>query len=374
MKRTKIRDRIVFLSVPESLRGQIEQLSDHAFSIDPSIPIPVEIPPGEATLNLEHLSWEMILSGMIKVVASDGEGEDADYYRRFVLAVKPDIRMEFTEAAILKAKNGDFAVAMEILEALGGLFPGDPGIALNIALVMEEKADGLEQAGLEEEAEEAYDRAFGFYRSLLAREPPFPNGLFNAGFFFLKRRNYDRAKECFGAYIPVAEDSKKKNRAQAIVKEIASRNLDDETFREAYDFIRMGKEEEGIEKARDFLLRHPEVWNGWFLLGWGLRRMGRWADAELAFRKALELGGDGADTRNELSLCLLEQGDLDGARKELEAALRQESENVKVISNLGVVALKSGRKEEAAGFFRTVLELEPRDQVAAQYLAELGTP
>ncbi len=362
--------RIVYLSVPESLRGKIETVSKGDFSIDPSIPIPVELPPGEETLDLENLSWEMILSGMIRVISQDPGAEDADYYRRFVLSVKPDIFNEFTEAAILKAKNHDFDIALEIFAALRGLFPQSPVVMLNIALILEDRAEMLENTGQEELAEQEYERAHLAYKDLLEFDPPFPNSLFNAGFFYMKRRNFDKALENFKAYIPLADDDEKRAKAQSIVNEIESRNLDDEQFREAYDFIRMGNEKEGIEKARLFLERHPDVWNGWFILGWGLRRMERWEDASSSFRKAAELGGDNSDTRNELAICLMEMGDLKAARKELETALHEEPENIKIISNLGVLALKNGDDDEAAAFFRTVLEIEPNDQLALQYLSQ----
>lgn len=359
-------DRIVFLSVPESLRRDIG-----GFTIDPSIPIPVELPPGASREALENLSWEMMISGMLKVVAREPDGDDADYYRRFVVAVKPDILGEFTEAAVLKSRNGDFALALEILSALRGLFPSSPEVALNTALVLEAQADALERSGKEEAAEEAAELAFRSYKAALAAEPPFPDALFNAGFFYMKRRNFAKARECFSRYVGIAADPKKKAKAAAIAKEIEARDLDDSVFREAYDFIRMGEEEKGIEKARDFLERHAGVWNGWFLLGWGLRRLERWEDAAAAFRQAAELGAEGCDVSNELAICLMETGDLQGARKELEKALRIENDNVKVISNLGVVALRSGKSAEAAAFFRTVLELDPEDQIARDYLKGL---
>jgi Flp pilus assembly protein TadD len=119
------------------------------------------------------------------------------------------------------------------------------------------------------------------------------------------------------------------------------------------------------------LQRHSDVWNGWFILGWALRKLGRWEDGEAAFGQALELGGDNSDTRNELAICLMEQKKYAAARKELEAALREEPENVKIISNLGVLAMKKGDSDEAAAFFRTVLELEPEDPIALQGLASL---
>ncbi|GAB1484790.1 tetratricopeptide repeat protein [Treponema sp.] len=312
----------------------------------------------------------MILSGMIRVIQRDPEAEDADYYRNFVFTVKPDIQNEFTEAAILKARNGDYDLALEILSALGGLLPGSPWVLLNTALVLEERSDAHERAGREEEAEEDAEKAFLVYKAVLALDPPFSDGFFNAGFFYMKRRNFDKAKKCFSRYLSIGDDPEKKARASSIIKEISTRELDDSVFREAYDFIRMGEESKGIERIRDFLERHPGVWNGWFVLGWGLRRLERWEDAAAAFHKTLDLGGDSCDTRNELAICLMELGDLQGARTELEKALRIESENVKVISNLGVVASRLGRLDEAAAFFRTVLDLEPEDPLATSYLED----
>jgi Flp pilus assembly protein TadD len=83
------------------------------------------------------------------------------------------------------------------------------------------------------------------------------------------------------------------------------------------------------------------------------------------------LGGDNCDTHNELAICMMELDDLKGARSALEKALRSEPENIKVISNLGVLALKTGAIPEAEAFFRTVLEIEPEDQTARTYLKNL---
>jgi tetratricopeptide (TPR) repeat protein len=399
-------NRIIFLAVPESLRGQIEPhphshthdddgLHRHGeageFTIDPAIPIPAEIPPGEDTINLEELSWEMILSGMLRVIALPPgteivrrEAPDApapavspgqiDYYRRFVLAVKPDIHREFTEAAILKAKNGDFDMALEIFDALEGLFPGSPEVLLNRALTLEERADALERSGREEAAEAGNREAGKAYEAALAAEPPFPNTFFNAGFFYIKLRDFGRARDHFSRYVSLADDPGKKEKAESIIREITGQALDDESFREAYNRIRAGKEQEGLDFIRDFLERYPEVRNGWFTLGWALRRLERWEDGAASFRKALELEGDEdgavhtADIRNELAICLMELNDYPGARRELETALRDDPDNVKIISNLGVLALKNGDDDEAAGFFRTVLELAPDDPLAREYL------
>jgi Flp pilus assembly protein TadD len=364
----KQQNRIVFLSVPECLRGRIEDESAAAFAINPDIPIPVEIPEGEEKLNLEELSWEMILSGMLHVIAAGTESpEQTDYYRHFVLALRPLILGELTEAAILKARNRDFDLALEILEALRGLFPGSPVPFLNRALVLEERAALFERQG-KKEAEAEYRTAAAAYEEAMALSPPFPGAFFNGGFFYLGRKDFSRARECFSTYIETGDDAEKKEQAEAIIREIEESDLEDARFQEAWEQIRQGREEAALENICDFLERRPSVWNGWFMLGWALRRLGRWEDGAAAFGKAVELGGGNSDTRNELAICLMETGDHSAARRELETALREDPENIKIISNLGVLAMKSGNDDEAAAFFRTVLELDPDDPVAREFV------
>jgi Flp pilus assembly protein TadD len=348
------------------------------FVFDSSIPIPVELPAGEEGIDLERLSLEMILSGMLRVLGQGAEGPEQgpafDYYRGLVLALRPGIQVELTEAAVLKARNGDYALALEILDSLKGLCPGSSSVLLNRAMVLEERAEALERAGQETAAEGEYLAAEAAYGEALALENPVPDILYNAGRFFLKRRDYSRALVCLRAYASLEDslegfelDREKREDALVLVRDIEDHGLEDEDFREAWEHIRRGREREGMERIRPFLERRPGVWNGWFLLGWALRRLERWGDARSSLEKALELGGDTSDTRNELAICLMELGDYPGARRHLETALRGDGENIKIISNLGVLALRAGKKEEAAGFFRTVLELEPEDPLARQY-------
>jgi tetratricopeptide (TPR) repeat protein len=385
--------RIVYLSVPESLRGQFEQMEAHHhehgdedrcggshFEIDPAIPLPAEIPPGEDRLPLERLSWEMIISGMIRVITAEPEGEDANYYRMFIAAVKPGLLEEFFDAALVKAQAGDFEIAGDIAESLRAVYPHSPLAYLAGALVAEQRGDAIEAEGREQDADIVYSEAAAFYKQAVTEKPPLPAAFFNAGYFYMKRQNFSRAAGYFGDFLDYTEDdcgmdgsvsdetlARQRQKAEAVINEITKRSLDDELFREAYDFIRIGEPDKGLAKVKIFLERHSDVWNGWFLLGWALRKLGRWSDGAAAFKKCIELGGDGADTRNEYAICLMETGDLRKARREAEHALVLNPGNIKIISNLGVIALREGNRDEAAGFFRTVLDLDPNDPVARQY-------
>ena len=370
---------VFYISIPENFVA-----SDEAFKIDPKILLPVQKKPDEApgSFNPTEITSEQILAGILTVLAYDKKNENLDYYRSIIKKVKPDIKKELCEAAILKTKNEDFDLAEEIFLALNGLDPEDPAIILNLALFLDQRADSYRNSGLNDDAD-AYDNDAGeYYASAMNAEPALPDAFFNAGFYYMKQHKYREAKDAFETYIAltcdVADDELgengiyKKERAQEILDNIKNQNMDDESFRAAYDFIYKGQEEKGLEEIRRFLQNNPKVWNAWFMLGWGLRRLERYSDAKMAFLEALKCGGDSnSDTYNELSLCYVQEKEFDAAKDALMKAMAIEPESTKIISNLGYLALAQGNKEEARKFFTTVLEYDSNDRIAASELAKL---
>jgi Flp pilus assembly protein TadD len=236
---------------------------------------------------------------------------------------------------------------------------------------MEERASLFERRS-KPEAEPAFRETQAAYEEVLAIQPPFPEAYGDAGFFYLGRNDFRNARECLSLYIEYSDDEEKQEKAGAIVKNINENGLEDENLNAAYQLISGGKEEAGMLRIREFIEKYPSVWNGWFVLGWALRRLGRWKDGAAAIAKAVDIDGSICDARNELAICLMESGDLKGARRELEAALRLDPENIKIISNLGVLAVKNGNDNEAAAFFRAVHELDPEDEIASTYFQKIS--
>lgn len=370
---------IYFITIPENFIQ-----SEDAFKIDISIKLPVQKKVNEApgNFNPSEITTEQILAGILTVLAYDKKNENLDYYRSIILKVKPNIKKELCEAAILKTKNEDFDLAEEIFLALKGLDPEDVAITLNMALFLDQRADSFRNAGLIEEAD-AYDSdALGYYTEAMEADPPLADAFFNAGFFYMKQHKYRDAKDAFETYIALTCDLSdedlgesgvyKKERAQEIVNNITNQNIDDEAFMRAYDLISKGEEEKGIEQIRKFLVNNSKVWNAWFMLGWGLRRLQRFSDAKLAFEEALKCGGnENPDTYNELSLCYIQEKNFDEAKKCLLKAFEMDSENTKIISNLGFLALAQGDKQQARNYFTAVLEFDPKDKIAANELLKL---
>jgi Flp pilus assembly protein TadD len=357
---------IAYIELPEEMERDIGD-----FHVDPDKRLPVELLEGNEKWTMEHLSWEMIISAMLKILAHEPNHGDADYYRDFVLAARPRIVDELTETAVLKTRNKDFELAEEMFLALKGLLPEERRVDLNIALHYEQRADAAAASSDDEAADELNEQAFFAYRSLLEDDEVLPEAHFNAGFFFLKRNNYERAREQLDAYRDVGSDQRRLDEANRIIADIDDHNLMDTLFKEAYDYIRLGREREGIDKIRKFLDENPGVWNAWFLLGWAHRRLEEYGEAKEAFLRAIELGSSESDTYNELAICQMELEEYEESRKSLEQALRLSPEDTKVISNLGILALKRDRREEAKAYFLTVLELEPLDPIARRYLETL---
>jgi tetratricopeptide (TPR) repeat protein len=360
--------RLVFIELPAALARPLG-----SFTPDPSIQLPVETAAGADRFDPHSITPEALVAGMLRLLAWRPTHEHAAYYRAFIVAVKPDILAELSEAGIAKARNKDWEIAEEIFLALAGLYPEAPEPLLDLAILSEDRAELYEQSGREALAEEMDGRAFDAYKRLLALEPPFPPAFFNAAFFFLRRRNFERAAGLLETYVKVSDDEEKKARAKEVLQKLGQQGYLDNLFKESFDFIRLGEEEKGLAKAEEFIVQHPDLWNGWFLVGWANRRLGRWEEGRSAFEKALALGADGVDSLNELSLCLLELGRIPESRKALERALRLEPENVKVIVNLGVLAMRQDKNREAAGFFRAALEIDPSDPAAKGWLDRLET-
>ena len=367
---------ILYVIIPPHLLkkffGQVQ------FAFDPDIPLPVELPlelqkdhqdflNNKKQFNIEKIKQEMILSGILQELAKNPacpDSKNSDYYRNLVYAFKPAIADELQEAAVIKAKNGDYETALEIFDLLFGLMGKNPKLLLNRALILEESAD----AGTilaDDAVEIAYEKALAY---------PVPDTLFYAALHYERKGNFFKAASCLESYLddineedsPDAYDDKY-DKARELLAEIRNNGLADNVFMEAVALIRKGDEEKGINKARDFLERHPGAGRGWFVLGWGLRCLSRWDHAIECFDRALALGFINADTHNELAICCLETGDLVTAEKELEKALYLDPENVKIISNMGILAMKHGNNEKAAAFFRAALALDPDDPIAAAF-------
>ncbi len=356
---------IVFIKIPEKLAEEI-----NGFKIDPEIPLPVEKSESMEKGSLADLSWEKIIAAMLKILAFHRDFQYIDYYRRFIAAIKPELKEQLIDVGVEKAKSNDFTTAEEIFLAVEGLEPENITNIINMALLYEHRASVLSEKN-PAESNKYLDMAFDLYKKALSIDSSLANTHYYMGKFFLNRQNFEKAKEHFSVYLELEDSDEDIERIETVSKmlrELESNNILDSKFKQAYDMIQLCKEEEGIKIISEFIEKSPDIWNAWFLLGWGYRRIGKYKEAYDAFSKVIELGEKSVDVLNEIAICSIETGKYKEAEKYLLQALKIEPENVKIISNLGILHYKNGDLKKAQSFFLASLEYDGNDEIAKKYL------
>jgi len=353
---------IIFISLPDGTERDIE-----GFTINSKHLIPVEVPEGQSEWDMKDLSWEMIVSAMLKIFAYNPTHEEISYYRNFIFAVQPNLVTELTKTGIIKAESKNFDLAEEIFLSLNHLEPESPSTYLNLALVYEEQAALFEKTGSPLE-EEYIEKAFSVYNEGIQSHPESADLHFYAGYFFLRHRNLAKTLEHFDIFLTIAPKDERSPQVQEVIDKISIQDTDDQLFAEAFDLIKLGKESEAISRIDEFLLRNPTVWNAWFLKGWASRRISDYKNGKYALEKCLVYEKNNVDVYNELAICCMEIKEFKDAETYLKRALSIEPDNIKIISNFGVMNIKKGNTTEALRYFHTALEFDPEDKVAEQYI------
>lgn len=339
----------------------------------------------KASHTRSQMTREMITAGLLYIFAYDRENNDFAYYRSLFLELKPHALQELIYVADFQTKNFEFEEAKHILFALEGLYPDEVQVVLALALFYESRADFYRQSDLFEDADENDYLAESYYKAAISMEPPLPFAFFSAGLFALSRKNYAQARRFLNSYINLEDDkspnaAEQKKEALKIVEHINRQKLDDLAYSDALNFIKTDENEKALSRIRDFLSEHPKSWNGWFVLGWALRKLERYKDARDAFLTALKNGEEEkapdieraySDICNELSICYVNVKDFEHAKQWLNSALAFDCENIKLLSNLGMVYFTEGDMENAQGFFNTVLSIIPDDKTALYMLQKI---
>jgi tetratricopeptide (TPR) repeat protein len=354
---------IVFVSA-----GGLPPFEIGGFRLDPRILLPIELPRGSPRPAPADISWQAIISAMLKILAYRPAAEHAEYYRRFILAAQPDIKEEFTRAGILKAEQGELELAVEIFRSMAGLFPGCGRTLNNLALVYEQLAQDWDRRGEPAQSERHEELAFDAYKAALAAEPELAACHLNFAHFYLRRGNPQKAREHLDRFLKYNTDPEKTESARILLRRLEAAYAAEQACAEALDAIQAGREQAAIERLTPVAGAHPGLWNAWFLLGWAHRRLGNYQEGKRAFLAALEGNRGSPDLYNELAICLMELGELEESRRHLEEARRLAPGDAKILSNLGVLALKRGDAQEARRLFEAVLELAPDDPIARRYL------
>lgn len=356
----KILQDLVFIRLPSSME---RDLGD--FHIDPSIEIPVQLPAGKDSLESTEISIELLVAGMLKIIAFDPEHKNFPYYRDFVLAVQADAPEELNLAAISQEQKENYDFAEELFLTVNHLAP-QSATFINLATFYSKRASldtskGTSYDFYQQKAMETLKEGV----TLFEDDAPLLNEL---GFFHLYQGNVEIAKEYLDRFLEVAEDDEKREHVQKIMGDINNKLNNDKLLMQAYDQIQMSKEEEALINLEDYLKESPKVWNAWFLKGWALRRLQKFADAEKAFLACISLGESSSDIYNELAICALETGKKDLAKNYLNTAVDLDEKNITLLSNLAYLHLQDEELDEAREFLELARNIDEKDPVIVRLM------
>lgn len=117
-----------------------------------------------------------------------------------------------------------------------------------------------------------------------------------------------------------------------------------------------------VHKLEDYLQRHPDDGKGWSVLARAYRGLGKTAEAQSAFERAVALAPKDAELLRDFAefLGVLAQGDLRGRPTELiEQALKLDPENPDTLALAGSAAAHRGDRAAAIKHWEKLLTLLP---------------
>ncbi|MCK5736223.1 MAG: tetratricopeptide repeat protein [Spirochaetaceae bacterium] len=360
-------DNLLWINLPEDTDTDMG-----TFTLNTEIPLPVE-PDENGEVDITEVTWEKVIAASLLVLANNPSHEHAGYYRRFLLALRPGLPAELTEASRERINEADWVHAEDIILALRGLEPDSIEPRYAMARLYDKRAGHERKSGDPQIAESYEGAAEAAYNELLSEDSAPGSAWYDAGIFRYKRGDFLRAAETLESFLDTADEGEDRSKAERMVRLCRDEGQADELYREAYAALNAGQISRGISMAREFRDQRPEGWPGWFILGWGLRLSEEWQSAREALEGAQERGCKESDLYNELAICTRALKDFDASSAALEEALKHDPENIKIISNMAIVHLEKGNREEAVTWLQTALTMEPSDPVCLQLLDDLTT-
>jgi len=136
--------------------------------------------------------------------------------------------------------------------------------------------------------------------------------------------------------------------------------------------LELKRYEEAMGAFRRTLEINPRFAPAWAHIGNVFSSLGQLDDAVNAYQKALTIDPALAVAHYNLSLVLRKKGNMDGYVGEMEAATRSDPYFIPANLDLAYIYIFSGRKAEADAMLRRVLQVDPQNRRAKEYLILLS--
>lgn len=354
MKEKKL-DHIAYINLPERFAKRIG-----AFNLDPSIPLPLELPLGQKQIDPDNVTLEAICAAMLTIIAYRPTDKHFEYYKNFILAAQPNAVEELNTAAIAKQQQKDYEFSEELFLTVYHLLP-QPASCVNLAMLYSYRAKDAQNDKNDKVTDFFLEKALHTLEEGLEKFGENDMILSELGSYEAFLGNLENAEEYFTRYMKVAEESEKKQHIKKMLKDIRMQLESDTEIKQAYDYMMLQEEDKALEIINKFLKNNPKVWQGHFIKAWALRSKKQYNEAEESLLECLKLGEKNAEIYNELSICALEKGDREIAKSYLDIAIELDEGNLTYMSNLAYLYLVDNEFDEAKEWIEKSRQIAPDD-------------
>ncbi|MFQ5600302.1 MAG: fused MFS/spermidine synthase [Candidatus Krumholzibacteriia bacterium] len=140
---------------------------------------------------------------------------------------------------------------------------------------------------------------------------------------------------------------------------------------QAQDYVVAGLYEKSVIPLQEATGHNPEHFNLNRLLAESLLLLGRAQEAEVYFRRAIQVRPRDAQCRHGLGTLLLQRGEVDEAIRHFEAALETRPDDAGTHKDLGLALARRGRLLDALRHLQKAVALRPGDAAAERSLKRI---
>ena len=300
-----------------------------------------------------------------------GAWSEAEAEYRAVVALAPDYAEAQANLGVVLSRLGKYEGAISAFESALRLNPELRPILLNLGIAhyragqFGKAAEALENflvsspdntqahqlAGLSFVELGRYSEAIEHLEPVVSKNAPDVTVLYGLGLSYLRT---DRRKKI----APIKEQLATQPGGPAL-----AHLLEGQALLESFELEKAVTELEAA--ARDA----PDLPRLQFSLGFAYLKLGRYAEAKVCLEKELRRTARDFSTLYYLAFVLERQGDLDGARQRVEAALQEEPESAEAATLQGSILLKQGQTAEAVRVLEVAVARQPQESEPRYLLA-----
>lgn len=193
-----------------------------------------------------------------------------------------------------------------------------------------------------------FDAAIRCLNELLTMSPDTPGAYFQLGNAYLKQGTPRMAVQSYRQALRVDPQN-----------ELAQ-------LGQAQGLLAGGNDAEAVAVLREYAVRQPEDFQGYYLLGHAYRNLNQLREAHEALEQAARIKPDDFNVRYELGFVLEHLGSLEAARQQLQTASWLSPEEAQAHYELSKVLRNLNESEEAGQEFQKFLKLETRNRAKAR--------